>query len=138
MVQRQTVHPRGGNIDVLRVLVVEDSTIFRTLLKETLQSRFPLMEIREAADGEGAMQEITAHLPDLIFMDIKLPGDNGLDLTAKIKAEYPHVTVIVLTSYDTPEYREAAVKAKADHFLAKGSSSREGILALVESILRSP
>jgi DNA-binding NarL/FixJ family response regulator len=123
---------------VPRVLVVEDSTIFRTLLKETLQSRFPSMEILEAADGEGARQQITAHPPDLIFMDIKLPGENGLDLTAKIKAEYPHVIVIVLTSYDTPEYREAAAKSKADHFLAKGSSSREGILALVESILRSP
>jgi DNA-binding NarL/FixJ family response regulator len=45
------------------------------------------------------------------------------------------MTVIVLTIYDTPEYREAAAKAKADHFLAKGSSSREGILTLVESIL---
>ena len=121
-----------------RVLVVEDSTIFRTLLRETLQSRFPSMEIVEAPDGEGAMQQIAAHPPDLIFMDIKLPGENGLDLTAKIKAKYPHVAVIVLTSYDTPEYREAAAKAKADHFLAKGSSSREGILALVESILRSP
>ena len=118
-----------------RVLVVEDSSIFRTLLKETLQSRFPSMEILEAADGKEAMKEITARLPNLIFMDIKLPGENGLDLTAKIKAKYPDVIVIVLTSYDTPEYREAAVKAKADHFLAKGSSSREGILSLVESIL---
>ena len=81
------------------------------------------------------MKEITARLPDLIFMDIKLPGESGLDLTTKIKAKYPHVIVIVLTSYDTPEYREAAVKAKADHFLAKGSSSREGILTLVKSIL---
>jgi DNA-binding NarL/FixJ family response regulator len=115
---------------------VEDSTIFRTLLKETLQSRFPSTEIFEAADGEEARRQITTHLPDLIFMDIKLPGENGLDLTAKIKAEYPQVTVVVLTSYDTPEYREAAAKAKADHFLAKGSSSREGILALAESILR--
>jgi DNA-binding NarL/FixJ family response regulator len=120
---------------VYRVLVVEDSTIFRTLLKETLQSRFPSMEILEAVDGEEAMKEITARLPNLIFMDVKLPGENGLDLTAKIKAKYPDVTVIVLTSYDTPEYREAAVKAKANHFLAKGSSSREGILTLVESIL---
>jgi DNA-binding NarL/FixJ family response regulator len=120
---------------VYRVLVVEDSTIFRTLLKETLQSRFPSMEILEAVDGEEAMEEITARLPDLIFMDVKLPGENGLDLTAKIKAKYPDVIVIVLTSYDTPEYREAAVKAKANHFLAKGSSSREGILTLVESIL---
>ncbi len=119
-----------------RVLIVEDSTIFRTLLKETLQSRFPSMEVFEAADGEEAKRQVSAHLPDLIFMDIKLPGENGLDLTAKIKAEYPQVIVVVLTSYDTPEYREAAVKARANHFLAKGSSSREGILVLVESILR--
>ena len=118
-----------------RILVVEDSAIFRTLLKETLQSRFPSTEIIEATDGKEAMKEITAHLPDLIFMDIKLPGENGLDLTARIKTKYPDVIVIVLTSYDTPEYREAAVKAKADHFLAKGSSSREGILTLVESFL---
>jgi len=121
---------------VTRVLVVEDSTIFRTLLKETLQSRFPSMEILEAVDGNEAMKEITDRLPDLVFMDIKLPGENGLDLTAKIKTKYPDVIVIVLTSYDTPEYREAAAKAKADYFLAKGSSSRDGILALVESALR--
>ncbi len=120
-----------------RVLIVEDSMIFRTLLKETLQSRFPSMEIFEAADGEEAKRQLAAHLPDLVFMDIKLPGENGLDLTAKIKAEYPRVNVVILTSYDTPEYREAAVKARADHFLAKGSSSREGILTLVESILRN-
>ncbi len=120
-----------------KVLIVEDSMIFRTLLKETLQSRFPSMEIFEAADGEEAKRQLAAHLPDLVFMDIKLPGENGLDLTAKIKAEYPRVNVVILTSYDTPEYREAAVKARADHFLAKGSSSREGILALVESILRN-
>ena len=94
------------------------------------------MEVLEAGDGEGAMQQISVHLPDLIFMDIKLPGENGLELTAKIKAQYPRVVVVVLTSYDTPEYREAATKAKADYFLAKGSSSREGILALVESALR--
>ena len=119
-----------------RVLIVDDSTIFRTLLKETLQSGFLSTEILEAADGKEAMKEITAHLPDLIFMDIKLPGENGLDLTAKIKAKFPDAIIIILTSYDTPEYREAAVKVKADHFLAKGSSSREGILTLVESILR--
>ena len=68
-------------------------------------------------------------------MDIKLPGENGLELTAKIKAKYPDVVVIILTSYDTPEYRQAAVQAKANHFLSKGSSSKEGILALVESVL---
>lgn len=118
-----------------KTLIVEDSALYRKLLKETLHSRFPSMEIVEAGDGEEAMQKISAHRPDLIFMDIKLPGENGLELTAKIKAKYPDVIVIVLTSYDTLEYREAATQAKADHFLSKGSSSKEGILALVDSIL---
>ena len=81
------------------------------------------------------MQKINGHPPDIVFMDIRLHGENGLDLTAKIKAKYPDVVVIILTSYDTPEYREAAVQAKANYFLSKGSSSKEGILTLVESIL---
>ncbi|HMK77912.1 MAG TPA: response regulator transcription factor [Thermodesulfobacteriota bacterium] len=118
-----------------KTLIVEDSALYRKLLKDTLRSRFPSMEIIEAESGEEAMQQISAHPPDLIFMDIKLPGKNGLELTGKIKAKYPDVTVIILTSYDTPEYREAAAQVKADHFLSKGSSSKEGILALVESIL---
>jgi len=120
---------------VPKTLIVEDSALYRKLLKDTLRSRFPSMEIIEAESGEEAMQQISAHPPDLIFMDIKLPGKNGLELTGKIKAKYPDVTVIILTSYDTPEYREAAAQVKADHFLSKGSSSKEGILALVESIL---
>jgi DNA-binding NarL/FixJ family response regulator len=120
---------------VSKTLIVEDSVIFRKLLKETLHSRYPSMEILEAADGEEAMQKINAHPPDLIFMDVKLPGENGLELTTKIKAKYPDVIVIILTSYDTPEYREAADQAQANYFLAKGSSSRESILKLVESIL---
>ncbi len=120
---------------VSKALIVEDSAIFRKLLKETLCSRFPSMEILEAADGGEAMQKIGSDPPDLIFMDIKLPGESGLDLTAKIKAKYPNVIVIVLTSYDTPEYREAALRAKANYFLSKGSSSKENILKLVESAL---
>ena len=134
MIQIPRNHLRGGEITVPKTLIVEDSAIFRKLLKETLHSRYPSMEIFEAGDGEEAMQKINSYLPDLIFMDIKLPGENGLELTAKIKAKYPDVIVIILTSYDTPEYREAAVQAKANYFLAKGSSSKEGILKLVESI----
>ena len=126
---------RGGKTTVPKALIVEDSAIFRRLLKETLRSRFPSMEILEAADGEEAMQKILSNPPDLIFMDIKLPGESGLELTTKIKAKYPDVIVIILTSYDTPEYREAAAQAEANYFLSKGSSSKESILTLVESAL---
>jgi DNA-binding NarL/FixJ family response regulator len=93
------------------------------------------MEIFEASKGEEALQIIDANPLDLIFMDIRLPGESGLDLTSKVKVKYPDLVVIIMTSYDTPEYREAAVQAKANYFLSKGSSSKEGILKLVESIL---
>ncbi len=126
---------KRGKIQLFKALIVEDSAIFRKLLKETLHSRFPSMEIFEASEGEEALQIINANPPDLIFMDIRLPGESGLELTLKVKARYPDVVVIIMTSYDTPEYREAAVQAKANYFLSKGSSSKEGILKLVESIL---
>lgn len=120
---------------MFKILIVEDSAIFRKLLKETLHSRFPSMELFEAADGEEALQRIEASVPNLIFMDIKLPGESGLDLTKKIKNQYPNIIIIILTAYDIPEYREAAVQAKGNYFLSKGSATKENILELVDSIL---
>ncbi len=88
-----------------RVLIVEDSTLFRQLFKETLHDRFPSVEIYEAADGEEALKKIESLRPNLIFMDIGLPGENGLELTKHIKVRYPNIIVIILTGYDLPEYR---------------------------------
>lgn len=118
-----------------KVLIVEDSGIYRNLLKETLLSRFPSMEIIEATNGQQALHKITSTCPDFIFMDIKLPGGNGLELTKKIKADCPQMVIIILTSYDLPEYREAASKYGANYFLSKGSTTKEDILGLVQSIL---
>lgn len=121
--------------DMKRILIAEDNAFFLQFLKQTMHLRFPSIDTLEAANGEEAMHKIKTLSPEAIFMDLRLPGENGLELTAKIKAKHPDVIVIILTSYDTPEYREAAVQVKADRFLSKGSSSKEGILALVESIL---
>jgi DNA-binding NarL/FixJ family response regulator len=67
-----------------------------------------------------------------------LPGENGLELTKKVKAQYPKTIVVILTAYDLPEYREFS-RQWADHFLSKDSSSTtENIFALVQSILPSP
>jgi two-component system response regulator NreC len=68
-------------------------------------------------------------------MDIGLPGENGLELTRKIKSQYPDIIIIILTTYDSIEYREAAIRNKANGFLAKGSSTPEDVARLVESIL---
>jgi CheY-like chemotaxis protein len=118
----------------LKVLIVEDSTLFRQLLKETMHDRFPSIEIDEAGDGEEAFQKMETSRPDLIFMDIRLPGENGLELTKKVKAQYPNIVVIILTSYDLPEYREFSQRY-ADYFFSKDSSTAENIFTLIESIL---
>ena len=118
-----------------KTLIIEDNTTFRQSLREILSNKFPSMVIGEAVDGKEALQRIEDQLPDIIFMDIKLPGESGLKLTEKIKDMYPKVIVIILTSYNLQEYRDAAHQYGATHFLAKSSSTSNEIVELVESIL---
>ena len=118
-----------------RALIVEDNDSFRLALKGLLSSRYPSMKLKEARDGREALDEVNAFDPDLIFMDIKLPGENGLELTRKIKMSNSEVTIIILTSHDLPEYREAARVGGADHFLTKSSSSANEIFALIDHLL---
>jgi len=108
-------------LDMERILIVEDNAFFLQFLKETLHSRFPSADIIEASNGEEALEKIKALPPDAIFMDFRLPGENGLEVTKKIKTQYPDIIVVILTNYDLPEYREAAYQCKADHFLRKDS-----------------
>ena len=103
-----------------KVMLVEDDDGFRHSLAGLLMSRFPCIVLGEAADGAEAMEKVESFLPQLIFMDIKLPGQSGLEVTRRIKALHPDVDVIMLTSYDFPEYREAARASGAYGFLSKG------------------
>ena len=119
---------------MFKILIVEDSPIFRRSLKEILCTRFPSLVVAEAADGKEALEQVEAAPPDLIFMDIKLPGVSGLELTKKIKTGHPKINIIILTNYDIPEYRQAAYQYGANYFISKSSSSRQEMVALVESI----
>ena len=124
---------RKNKAGSFKTLIVDDNAVFRQLLKLTLD-RFLSIEIYEAADGEEALQKIESLRPNLIFMDIRLPGENGLELTKQVKARYPNIIVIILTGYDLPEYREFSSRY-ADYFFSKDSSTTENIFTLVESIL---
>ncbi len=119
-----------------KILIVEDNTVFRQMLKEILFARFPMIKIREEPDGHQLLPAIEAFRPHIVFMDIRLSGENGLELAQKIKKNYPDIVVVILTSYDLPEYRQAAVQSRADHFVTKDSPTQD-FLALVESILPS-
>jgi len=118
-----------------KTLIIEDNATFRQSLREILCNKFPSMLIEEAANGKEALQKVEGFSPDLIFMDIKLPDESGLKLTEKIKATYPKIIIIILTSYNIPEYREATSQYGATYFLAKSSSTSNEIVELVESIL---
>jgi len=117
-----------------KTLIVEDNATFRQMLKEVLYARFPMMEIAEEPDGSDLFRRIDTFHPALVFMDIRLPGESGLALAKRIKRDHPGIIVVILTSYDLPEYRQAAERSKADHFITKDSPTQD-FLALVESIL---
>jgi DNA-binding NarL/FixJ family response regulator len=119
---------------MLRVLIVEDNGIFREAFKKGLLDYFPSMAVEEAANSDEAFQKIKGRPPDLIFMDIRLRGMNGLQLTQKIKKDFPDITIAMMTDYDLPEYRQAAVQYGADRFYVKNSFKWDELEALVQSI----
>ena len=118
-----------------KTLIVEDDTTFRHLLRHILSKKFSCMTIEEAANVTEAMKKVEYFLPDLIFMDIKLANESGLDLTKKIKSLYPGIVIIVFTNYDEPEYRDAALRYGANHFIIKSTWTSEQITTLVQSIV---
>ena len=120
---------------MFKTMLVEDSPSFRKLVKDNLKVQFPSMDVFEAGDGVEAFQKIDSNLPNLIFMDVRLPGENGLELTRKIKANFPNIIIIILSNYDLPEYREAATRNGADYFFVKDSIIINGIFELLKSIL---
>ncbi len=121
---------------MFNTMLVEDNFLIMQLVESELQDLFPSMEIIDAADGVEALQKIKSHPPNLILMDINLPGENGLELTRKIKADHPGIIIIILSNHDSPEYREAAIRYKADYFFPKDSMiGNNGIFTLVKSIL---
>ncbi|MGA2517984.1 MAG: response regulator transcription factor [Thermodesulfobacteriota bacterium] len=120
----------------LKTLIVEDNASFREILKDKLQTIFPSMVVYEAADGIEALQKVDALRPELVFMDIRLPGEGGIQLTQKIKAKYPNTKVIILTSYDSLEYRGAAIQSGGDCYIPKDSLSFIQIERLVKTLIQ--
>ena len=119
---------------MLRALIVDDYRLFREILKTRLLERFPSMVIHEAINGKEALEKINRIPPHLIFMDIFLPGLNGLQLTHKIKKDYSDIKIAILTAYDLPEYQQAANQHGADRFFVKDSLDLKEVVEFVRSI----
>lgn len=117
---------------MMKVLIVDDDDAFRHAVGDLLRAQFPRVEVSEAGNGQEALRRIEGL--DLLFMDISLPEENGLELTAKIKAEHPRLPIVILTIHDTPEYREAALEQGADYFVPKQAPA-EHLLKAARSVL---
>ena len=121
---------------MFNALLVEDNVSFRQALSDVLLSYFPLIGIDEAGDGDEALRKVEYLRPDIIFMDIQLPGGNGLEVTKEIRLVHDNIVIVILTSYGLPEYRQQAFRNGADCFLSKGDDfCVEDILARVEGAM---
>jgi len=106
----------------LRVLVVDDHLLARCSIRWQLQEMPGLQVVGEAVDGFEAVALAKTLSPDLIFMDICMPGLDGVEATRRITAESPQVRVIILSSLDGESDRKAAREAGAAAYLVKGQA----------------
>jgi YesN/AraC family two-component response regulator len=118
----------------LRILIVDDQLRARQGLKALLATWPQAQEVRETALGCDAMRLIQDSPPDVVFMDVRLPQVDGLQVTRLIKACWPQIKVIVLTLY--AEYAADALAAGADAFLCKGEPPETVTLAACVSSLK--
>lgn len=119
---------------MIKILIISNDLVFLTALKRLLITQLPSVRLKEA-DGGEALTKIRTFKPALIFTDIKLTGENGFELTERIKSLFPEIIIIILMDYDVLEYYEAAKQVGADYCLSKQSTSAVEILDLVKSIL---
>jgi CheY-like chemotaxis protein len=119
------------------ILVVEDNTLFRDLLNDVLKLRFPSLTLATVATGSEALAQIDLIRPDLIFMDPRLPGEDGFELVRRFQQAAAKAIVILFSGIDFLEYRGEALCCCADHYLGIGKTDNRDIVDLVESIVAS-
>lgn len=121
---------------MIKTLIVEDNAEFRGFLRKLVRERFPGGEVAECPDGRSALQLIGPFKPDIVLIDIALPGGmNGLALTERIREKGKLPPILIITSHALPEYQAAAARLGADHFLPKGCSTAKDILAVIERLV---
>src|SRR5262245_18338565 len=109
----------------LRLLLVDDHALFREGLIALLSYQHDFTVVGEAEDAESALDQARALEPDIVLMDVELPGEDGVIATRRLKIEVPAVTVVMLTVRDDTETLFEAIKAGAQGYLVKNVRSRE-------------
>ncbi len=117
-------------MDSIQVLLVEDHTIVRKGLRALLEGEPDIQVVGEAEDGRQALDQVQQLLPDVVLMDIGMPGLNGLEATRQIKHQFPKTKVVVLTMHTNAEYVFSVLQAGASGYLVKQAATEEVISAI--------
>jgi DNA-binding NarL/FixJ family response regulator len=117
-------------MEPIRILIADDHPLFRDGLRALLMSLPDAEVVSEAATGEDAIAQAAALQPDLILMDIQMPGVNGIEATRRILQASPHIGVIVLTMFEDNDSVFAAMRAGARGYLLKGADQTEIVRAI--------
>lgn len=115
---------------MIKVLIVDDQEMIRESLELMLNSRVNIKVSGTAVNGLSAIREAKKNKPDVILMDIRMPGMDGIECMKTIKSFQPTTKVIILTTFDDDEYIYQSLKNGADGFLLKGASINELVKAI--------
>lgn len=124
---------------MLKLLIVDDEQVEREGLQAILQKGFPSCQFMQAKNGARAIETASEWQPDLILMDIKMPGVNGIEAIEKISVFLPSAKFIMVTAYDTFDYARQAIKLGVKDYLLKPSKASEittTIGKVIEEIMR--
>lgn len=114
----------------LHVFLVDDHPIIRYGLRHALQAEHDLAVIGEAENGEAACALLPSQQPDVLLLDLRLSGMNGLEVTRHVRRQYPNIKILILTGREDEESQRKAFEAGADGYLLKSASVEEIIGAI--------
>jgi DNA-binding NarL/FixJ family response regulator len=112
-------------VEPISILLADDHTLVRAGIRALIEQLPTVKVVGEAKDGREALRLVKERKPDLILMDVAMPGLNGLEATARVSKEFPDVRVIILSMYANEEYVREAINAGAAGYLVKRSAATE-------------
>jgi two-component system response regulator DegU len=114
----------------IRVLLADDHAILREGLASLIEKQPDILVVGEAEDGSECLEKTSALIPDVVVLDIKLPGMSGIEVCKQLKTSHPLIKVIMLSMYEDYEYVNQALQAGADGYLLKKVASSELVSAV--------